>query len=294
MSSDLKRSLDSAQEDESKLKKAKEAVDVPLLLQEQPENTLESRDLLIQKLKSALQETYGTLCSWKEACPDFDASTVKIELSSMKTLKAQLQEARKRDRSLVMRLSTKEQEIHDLQIQVNDFRQALSPHTKQIVGTLFDPAVNMYVLKLREDIKNLEKKLKQTQDDLEAQRFTPHSITGRKLMAKCRALQDENEELGRQISEGQLHKLSQETALQREYSEELKSSLNEANDFVLQLDEETEVLQQTVLTLQRQLKEYQRAVPILKQQLKETKGREAKWMKDGQGRTQETSTAGAS
>eukprot|EP00026_Physarum_polycephalum_P010153 Phypoly_transcript_10305.p1 GENE.Phypoly_transcript_10305~~Phypoly_transcript_10305.p1 ORF type:complete len:364 (+),score=90.60 Phypoly_transcript_10305:195-1286(+) len=237
-------------------KKLKETYDISALLQEQPEDTVEAKDKQIERLKDALRDTHESLTNWKDACPEYEPETIKTELSSMKTLKAQLQEARKRDRSLVMRLSTKEQEIHDLQMQVNDFRQALSPHTRQLIGTLFDPAVNLYIQKLKDEINLLKRKLKQANDDVEAQKFTPHSVTGRKLMMKCRSLQEENEELGKQISEGRIHKLSQEIALQREYAEELKASLAEANEFVLQLDQEVEALQQTIFVLQKQLKAY--------------------------------------
>lgn len=47
----------------------------------------------------------------------------------------------------------------------------------------------MYIQKLKDEIKQLEKKLKQANEDVEAQKFTPHSTAGRKLMAKCRSLQ---------------------------------------------------------------------------------------------------------
>ncbi len=134
-----------------------------------------SPDTLIQELKAALKDTYKELYSWREACPDYGKLSLIINwhllgLRSSHCKKCakfnentestityvvvmrvvycfanfHTEEARKRDRSLVMRLSGKEQEIHDLQIQVNDFRQALSPHTRQLVGTLFDPAVNLY------------------------------------------------------------------------------------------------------------------------------------------------------
>ena len=72
-----------------------------------------------------------------------------------------------------------------------------------------DPAVNLYlslffifylyrhiffdshrfIQKLKDQIKSMERKLKQANDDVEAQKFTPHSVTGRKLMMKCRSLQ---------------------------------------------------------------------------------------------------------
>lgn len=51
-----------------------------------------------------------------------------------------------------------------------------------------------------------------------------YSQTGKKLMAKCRMLIQENQELGRQLSQGRIAQLEAELALQKKYSEELKSS----------------------------------------------------------------------
>ncbi|KAM9433852.1 pre-mRNA-splicing regulator WTAP-like isoform 2-T2 [Salvelinus alpinus] len=79
--------------------------------------------------------------------------------------------------------------------------------------------------------------------------------TGKKLMAKCRMLIQENQELGRQISQGRIAQLEAELALQKKYSEELKSSQDELNDFIIQLDEEVEGMQSTILVLQQQLRE---------------------------------------
>ncbi|KAL0164716.1 hypothetical protein M9458_040469, partial [Cirrhinus mrigala] len=79
--------------------------------------------------------------------------------------------------------------------------------------------------------------------------------TGKKLMAKCRMLIQENQELGRQLSQGRIAQLEAELALQKKYSEELKSSQNELNDFIIQLDEEVEGMQSTILVLQQQLRE---------------------------------------
>jgi hypothetical protein len=88
-----------------------------------------------------------------------------------------------------------------------------------------DPAVNAQFQKLREALEQSEKKLKEKQDELDALQFQPSSITGRKLIAKCKLLQEENEELGLQMSEERIHKLENELALQRDLSEEYKRGL---------------------------------------------------------------------
>ena len=50
------------------------------------------------------------------------------------------------------------------------------------------------------------------------------SVTGKKLMAKCCMLIQENQELGRQLSQGRVAQLEAELALQKKYSDELKGS----------------------------------------------------------------------
>lgn len=49
-----------------------------------------------------------------------------------------------------------------------------------------------------------------------------HSNTGKRLMAKCRLLYQENEELGKMISSGKMAKLEGDLALQKSYCDELK------------------------------------------------------------------------
>lgn len=57
-----------------------------------------------------------------------------------------------------------------------------------------------------------------------------YSVTGKKLMAKCRMLIQENQELGRQLSQGRVAQLEAELALQKKYSDELKGSQDGKNN----------------------------------------------------------------
>jgi hypothetical protein len=50
------------------------------------------------------------------------------------------------------------------------------------------------------------------------------SQTGKRLMAKCRMLLQENEELGKMISAGRTAKLEGEIALEKKFVEEMKKS----------------------------------------------------------------------
>lgn len=50
------------------------------------------------------------------------------------------------------------------------------------------------------------------------------SNTGKRLMAKCRLLYQENEELGKVVNSGRVAKLESELALQKNFGEEVKKS----------------------------------------------------------------------
>jgi septal ring factor EnvC (AmiA/AmiB activator) len=67
---------------------------------------------------------------------------------------------------------------------------------------LLDPALNKEFNRLKTELESTHKELKHVQQELAATNFTQESKIGRQLMAKCRALADENEEMGRELSEG--------------------------------------------------------------------------------------------
>lgn len=95
------------------------------------------------------------------------------------------------------------------------------------------------------------------------------SIVGKKLLAKCRVLQEENDELGRQISEGTLNTHKIELNLLKELVTELKRNLSESHEFVLQLDNEVEVMQNRIFDLQEQVNQLKKWKEIFAEQEKE-------------------------
>lgn len=57
--------------------------------------------------------------------------------------------------------------------------------------------------------------------------------TGKRLMAKCRMLLQENEELGKAISSGRTAKLEGEVALEKKFVEEMKGSQAGRSQFTI-------------------------------------------------------------
>jgi pre-mRNA-splicing regulator WTAP len=125
---------------------------------------------------------------------------------------------------LIRRLAVKEQEMQDYIIQINVLKAAQTPTQSQLRNTLIDPAVNIFIQKLKAELQSTRVRLEDTKKELEALKFTPDSTTGKRLMAKCRQLYQENEDLGRMTSNGRLAKLENDLALQRNYSELVKKS----------------------------------------------------------------------
>ncbi|XP_030628515.1 pre-mRNA-splicing regulator WTAP [Chanos chanos] len=186
---------------------------------------------------------------------DLNSNDVTGLKESEEKLKQQQQESARRENILVMRLATKEQEMQECTTQIQYLKQVQQPSAAQLRSSMVDPAINLFFLKMKAELEQTKDKLEQAQNELSAWKFTPDSQTGKKLMAKCRMLIQENQELGRQLSQGRIAQLEAELALQKKYSEELKSSQDELNDFIIQLDEEVEGMQSTILVLQQQLKE---------------------------------------
>lgn len=109
-------------------------------------------------------------------------------------------------------------------------------------------------------------KLEDTQNELSAWKFTPDSNTGKRLMAKCRLLYQENEELGKITSSGRIAKLESDLALQKSFSEEVRQSQNELDSFLADLDEDVEGMQSTILFLQQELKKMKDSYVLLQKE----------------------------
>ncbi|XP_070217208.1 pre-mRNA-splicing regulator WTAP-like isoform X2 [Bos mutus] len=226
-----------------------------------------ARDELILRWKQ--YEAYVQALEGKYT--DLNSNDVTGLRESEEKLKQQ-QESARRENILVMRLATKEQEMQECTTQIQYLKQVQQPSVAQLRSAMVDPVINLLFLKMKSELEQTKDKLEQAQNELSAWKFTPDSQTGKKLMAKCRMLIQENQELGRQLSQGRIAQLEAELALQKKYSEELKSSQDELNDFIIQLDEEVEGMQSTILVLQQQLKETRQQLAQYQQQQSQAAG----------------------
>jgi len=181
-------------------------------------------------------------------------------------------ESSRRENLLVMRLTAKEQELQEMAAQIAELKSAQAPSTAVLRSTLLDPAVNLVIQRLTKECDQLKKAAEEAQNELAAWKFTPDSATGKRLMAKCRQLYQENEDLGKMIASGRLAKLEGELALQKNLTEEMKKNQQEMDEFMAELDEDVEGMQSTIYYLQQQLREARETIGKLEAQLGGNKG----------------------
>ncbi|XP_027846634.2 pre-mRNA-splicing regulator female-lethal(2)D isoform X2 [Aphis gossypii] len=166
-----------------------------------------------------------------------------------------------REKCLLRKLTIKEKEIQDYAAQLTAMRNSIQSNSiSSLKCSLQDPAVNLLIQRLRQDLCATKVRLEETQSELNAWKFTPDSNTGKRLMAKCRLLYQENEELGKMVNSGRVAKLEGELALQKNLSEEVKKSQSELDEFLQDLDEDVEGMQSTIYFLQNELKKYKASV----------------------------------
>ncbi|XP_050092382.1 mucin-5AC-like [Anopheles aquasalis] len=192
--------------------------------------------------------------SLEQHCRMLEGELQAVKESETK-LKQQYSESQRRERILTRRLLAKDQEVQDYVNQITELKAAQAPGPAALRSALLDPAVNILFQKLKAELQATKAKLEETQNELSAWKFTPDSNTGKRLMAKCRLLYQENEELGKMTSNGRLAKLESELALQKSYNEEVKKSQLELDDFLQELDEDVEGMQGTIVFLQQELKQ---------------------------------------
>ncbi|KAM0913253.1 hypothetical protein ACQ4PT_012308 [Festuca glaucescens] len=128
--------------------------------------------------------------------------------SSEESLKEQLEKAKKREAAFIVTFAKREQEIAELKSAVRDLKTQLRPPSMQTRRLLLDPAIHEEFTRLKNLAEEKEKKIKELQDNVAAVNFTPSSKHGKMLMAKCRTLQEENEEIGAMASEGKVSLLT--------------------------------------------------------------------------------------
>ncbi|KAF4369849.1 hypothetical protein G4B88_026899 [Cannabis sativa] len=178
-----------------------------------------------------------------------------------------LEKAKKKEGAFIVTFAKREQEIAELKSAVRDLKSQLKPPSMQARRLLLDPAIHEEFTRLKNLVEEKDKKVKELQDNIAAVQFTPQSKMGKMLMAKCRTLQEENEEIGNQAAEGKMHELAMKLALQKSQNAELRSQFEGLYTQMDGLSNDVERSNEMVVVLEEKLEEKDVEIQRLKQEL---------------------------
>ncbi|TVU04858.1 hypothetical protein EJB05_47996 [Eragrostis curvula] len=245
--------------------------------------------------------------------------------SSEESLKEQLEKAKKREAAFIVTFAKREQEIADLKVHldtscsrrsflvpytranrllflfvcvyvnlqsaVRDLKTQLRPPSMQTRKLLLDPAIHEEFTRLKNLVEEKEKKIKELQDNVAAVNFTPSSKLGKMLMAKCRTLQEENEEIGAMASEGKIHELGMKIAVLKSQNNELRNQFNVLYKHVDGVTNDVERSNEMVAILQEELEAKDSELRRLKEMLSQKEAAEDRADEEGDQAVNDLNTA---
>ncbi|CAL9189885.1 unnamed protein product [Musa hybrid cultivar] len=241
---------------------------------------LEAAKSEIQKWHSAFQNGPATPAGTSPE-PGLVLTYLQNLKSSEESLKEQLEKAKKKEAAFIVTFAKKEQEIADLKSAVRDLKTQLRPPSMQTRKLLLDPAIHEEFTRLKNLVEEKEKKIKELQDNLAAVNFTASSKLGKMLMAKCRTLQEENEEIGAMASEGKIHELGMKIVVLKSQNAELRNQFDALYKHMEGLTNEMERSNEMVYILQERLEAKDCELRNLKELLTQKEAAEVRDDDDG-------------
>ncbi|KAL3642329.1 FKBP12-interacting protein of 37 kDa [Castilleja foliolosa] len=199
--------------------------------------------------------------------PKFVVNYLHTVRSSEESLREQLDKAKKKEAAFIVTFAKREQEIAELKNAIRDLRAQLRPPSMQARRLLLDPAIHEEFTRLKGLVEEKDKKVKELQDNIAAVSFTPQSKMGKMLMAKCRTLQEENEEIGNQANEGKMHELAMKLSLQKSQNAELRSQFEGICKYIEKLTGDIEQSNELVVIMQEKLEEKDDEIQRLKHEM---------------------------
>ncbi|XP_074316819.1 FKBP12-interacting protein of 37 kDa-like [Silene latifolia] len=187
--------------------------------------------------------------------------------SSEKSLKEQLEKAKKKEAAFIVTFAKREQEVAELKAAIRELRAQLKPISMQTRRFLLDPAIHEEFTRLKNLVEEKEKKVKELQDNINAVNFQPTSKMGKQLIARCKTLQIENEEIGNQASEGKVLELSMKLGLQKSQNAELRNQFEGLLKNVDVLTSDADRSNEMIAILQEKLEERDAEINRLKHEL---------------------------
>jgi hypothetical protein len=202
---------------------------------------------------------------WKEQDLYIDYLELRLNqlqqsIDSNERLREKETECKKLKSMLNYRFLTKTTQQQSLD-QMRDMMQ--TPSLGRLRQTYLDPSINLIYGQMREEIEHSRKARDEAQNELQAWQFTPDSKTGKMLMARCKKLLEENEQLGKIVSSDNVAILEGEIALQNRLLSNIKDAQKDYEEIMLDMDTNMDAMSSTLLHMRQQLTDSHRQIMSL-------------------------------
>lgn len=152
------------------------------------------------------------------------------------------------------------------------FKSGLIPFDRPLdrcldVKHLLEPATNLVYHKLHETTKDAQIRMRQSNDDLLAWKFSPESSIGKRLMSRVRHLLEANEELGRVNQADRVSVLESEADVQSTCMKELIKTHEGIGTVLDEAHADVEELQSSLLILHQQISQAESIAEDLQNEL---------------------------
>ncbi|CAF3645578.1 unnamed protein product [Rotaria socialis] len=223
---------------------------------------LESEDWIDKAPRSRLLER------WKEQDSYIDYLESRLQqlqqsIESNERLREKETECKKLKSMLNYRFLTKTTQQQSLD-QMRDMMQ--TPSFSRLRQTYLDPSINLIYGKMRDEIEHSRKAREEAQKELHSWQFTPDSKTGKMLMARCKKLLEENEQLGKIVSSDNVAKLEGEVSLQNQLLLNMKDAQKDYEDIVLDMDTNMDAMSSILLHMRQQLTDSHQQITLLNEE----------------------------
>lgn len=148
--------------------------------------------------------------------------------------------------------------------QMRDMMQ--TPSLGRLRQTFLDPSINLIYGQMRDEIEHSRKAREDAQNELQAWQFTSDSKTGKMLMARCKKLLEENEQLGKVVSSDNVAKLEGEIVLQNRLLTNMKDAQKDYEEIMSDMDTNMDAMSSTLLHMRQQLNESHRQITMLNEE----------------------------
>ncbi|KAI0978894.1 hypothetical protein GJ496_004910 [Pomphorhynchus laevis] len=145
-------------------------------------------------------------------------------------------------KDIMYKHKVKELRMQAVMAQFKQFKENHAPLFTRLRHSLLDPSLNRIFEKMKIQIDECRSAKEEALNDLQAWTFTTESQIGKRLVARCKKLLQENEEFGKLVTSGNVAKLNAEINMQRQYIQELHNQEQDYDMVLVDMDDELDLL----------------------------------------------------